>query len=59
VDYAWWAADPREKQLTDRIQAFFEALWKLEPPGGQWRYHDGLLAFMAFLHASGSFRIYR
>jgi oligosaccharide reducing-end xylanase len=105
VDYAWWAADPREKQLTDRIQAFFETrgmgtyvnqftitgaplstdrsggliasngasslaatqrrawpfvkeLWKLEPPSGQWRYHDGLLSFMAVLHVSGNFRIY-
>jgi oligosaccharide reducing-end xylanase len=105
VDYAWWAADPREKVLTDRIQAFFEAqgmstyvnqytiagaplstgrstglvasngasslaathprarafidaLWTLEPPSGQYRYYDGLLAFMAVLHASGNFRIY-
>jgi oligosaccharide reducing-end xylanase len=23
VDWAWWAADPREPQLSDRIQAFF------------------------------------
>jgi endo-1,4-beta-D-glucanase Y len=25
VDYAWWAADPNEKMLTDRLQAFFES----------------------------------
>jgi oligosaccharide reducing-end xylanase len=25
VDWAWWAADPRERQLSDRIQAFFES----------------------------------
>ena len=25
MDYAWWAADPRQKELSDRIQAFFEA----------------------------------
>lgn len=23
VDWAWWAADPRERELSDRIQAFF------------------------------------
>lgn len=23
MDYHWWAADPREKELTDRIQTFF------------------------------------
>jgi oligosaccharide reducing-end xylanase len=105
VDYAWWAADPNEKALTDRLQAFFasqgmttyanqytiageplstgrstgliasngaaslaathprawdfvEALWELEPPRGRWRYYDGLLQFMAVLHASGNFRVY-
>jgi len=25
VDWSWWAADPREPQLSDRIQAFFES----------------------------------
>jgi oligosaccharide reducing-end xylanase len=25
VDWSWWAADRRERQLSDRIQAFFEA----------------------------------
>ncbi len=24
VDWSWWAADPRERVLTDRIQAFFQ-----------------------------------
>ncbi len=23
VDWAWWAKDPREQQLSDRLQAFF------------------------------------
>jgi len=105
VDYAWWASDPGETELTDRLQAFFEAqgmdmyvnqytldgtpltearttaliacngaaslaathprawgfvraLWELEPPSGQWRYYDGLLSFMAVLHAGGRFRVY-
>jgi oligosaccharide reducing-end xylanase len=25
VDWSWWAADPRQQELSDRIQAFFEA----------------------------------
>jgi oligosaccharide reducing-end xylanase len=25
VDWSWWAADPRERTLSDRIQAFFES----------------------------------
>lgn len=105
VDYSWWAADPNEQVLADRLQAFFEsqgmdryvnqytlagdplstdrspgliatngvaslaatdpraqqfvrALWALEPPSGRYRYYDGLLQFMAVLHASGNFRIY-
>lgn len=105
VDYAWWARDPNEILLTNRLQAFFESqgmddyvnqytldgqplsdddsegliasngaaslsashprawgfverLWELEPPSGQWRYYDGLISFMAMLHASGRFRAY-
>ncbi len=25
VDWSWWAADPRERQLSDKIQSFFES----------------------------------
>ena len=25
VDWSWWAADPRERPLSDKIQAFFES----------------------------------
>jgi oligosaccharide reducing-end xylanase len=25
MDWAWWAKDPRERQLSDRLQAFFES----------------------------------
>ncbi len=35
---------------------FVNDLWALEPPGGQWRYYDGLLQFMAMLHVTGRFR---
>jgi oligosaccharide reducing-end xylanase len=27
VDAAWWAQDPREQQLSDRLLAFFETQW--------------------------------
>ncbi|WP_197050793.1 glycosyl hydrolase family 8 [Deinococcus sp. YIM 77859] len=43
---------------TVRARQFTQELWKLEPPTGKWRYYDGLLTFMALLHASGNFRIY-
>lgn len=105
VDYAWWAADPNEIALTNRMHAFFESrgmttygklyelngtvidsgrgvgliasngaaalaasdarawgfveqLWNQQPVFGNLRYYDGLLQFMAFLHASGNFRIF-
>jgi len=41
-----------------RSWKFVEALWNLEPSTGQYRYYDGLLNYMALLHASGNFRIY-
>ena len=25
VDWSWWAKDPRERELSDRMQAFFES----------------------------------
>ncbi len=25
VDWSWWAADPRERELSDKLQAFFES----------------------------------
>ena len=41
-----------------RRLAHVAALWALEPPSGRGRYYNGLLQFMAMLHASGNFRIY-
>ncbi len=105
VDWAWWANDPREQTLSDRIQAFFEsqglgsyanqytlegkplsherstglvamnavaslaatqprsrqfveALWDTPVPAGPYRYYDGMLYLLAFLHCSGEFRIW-
>lgn len=42
-----------DKPLAAR---FVNDLWALQPPGGQWRYYDGLLQFMAMLHVTGRFR---
>jgi oligosaccharide reducing-end xylanase len=105
VDWAWWAKDPQEQILSDRLQAFFEsqglasyanqftldgkplskdrstglvamnavsclaatqprsskfveALWNTPVPSGQFRYYDGMLYMLAFLHCSGEFRIW-
>jgi oligosaccharide reducing-end xylanase len=105
VDWAWWAKDVRERQLSDRLQAFFEsqglsthgnqftlegrqfgsehstglvamnavaslaathpraqkfveALWNTPVPSGRWRYYDGMLYLLGFLHSSGEFRIW-
>jgi oligosaccharide reducing-end xylanase len=41
-----------------RRHLFVAALWALEPPRGRGRYYNGLLQFMAMLHASGHFRIH-
>jgi oligosaccharide reducing-end xylanase len=35
VDWSWWAADPRERDLSDRIQAFFESKG-LDTYGNRW-----------------------
>jgi oligosaccharide reducing-end xylanase len=37
---------------------FVQELWNTEPRYGNYRYYDGLLQFMAFLHVSGEFRAY-
>ncbi len=37
---------------------FAEALYRADPPTGQWRYYDGLLYMMALLHAAGEFRVF-
>ena len=37
---------------------FVAELWNQTPIYGNYRYYEGMLQFMAFLHASGNFRIY-
>ena len=36
VDWSWWAKDPRQRELSDRLQAFFEGQG-LESYGDNWR----------------------
>ena len=42
-----------DKPLATR---FVNDFWALEPPGGHWRYYDGLLQFMSLLHITGRFK---
>ncbi len=35
VDWSWWAKDPRQQELSDRIQAFFESQG-METHGDNW-----------------------
>jgi len=52
VDWNWWGKDPRERQLSDRIQAFFESQgmesygdnWSLEGKVLRQRHSPGLVA---------------
>jgi len=37
-------------------QEFVQALWDAPPQFGNYRYYDGLLQFLSFLHVSGRFR---
>lgn len=41
-----------------RAWDFVSALWSTTPASGNYRYYDGMLQFLATLHASGKFRIY-
>ena len=42
----------------DKGQAFVKALWDASIPSGKWRYYDGMLYLLGWLHVSGNFRIY-
>ena len=37
---------------------FIDDFWETDIPTGRYRYYDGMLYFMGFLHVSGNFRIY-
>lgn len=103
-DAAWWAKDPRQIELSDKLLRFFagigkaypntfaidgtptsqssssglvamnavaalaatdpvagdfvEALWNQPIPTGKYRYYDGMLHLLAWLHVSGEFRVH-
>jgi oligosaccharide reducing-end xylanase len=42
VDWSWWARDPRQRELSDRLQAFFEGRG-LETYGDNWTLDGRLL----------------
>jgi oligosaccharide reducing-end xylanase len=52
VDWSWWAKDPRQRELSDRLQAFFESQgletygdnWTLEGTALRDRHSPGLVA---------------
>jgi oligosaccharide reducing-end xylanase len=52
VDWSWWAKDPRQRELSDRIQAFFESQgmdtygdnWNLDGTVIRDRHSPGLVA---------------
>lgn len=41
-----------------RATNFVQALWNTPVPSGQWRYYNGMLYLLAFLHCGGEFRIW-
>ena len=41
-----------------RTRTFNEELWKTPLPSGEFRYYDGMLWMMSYLHISGNFRIW-
>jgi oligosaccharide reducing-end xylanase len=52
VDWSWWAKDPRQRELSDRLQAFFESQgldtygdnWKLDGTNLRDRHSPGLVS---------------
>jgi oligosaccharide reducing-end xylanase len=52
VDWSWWAKDPRQRELSDRLQAFFEGQgldaygdnWNLDGTAIRDRHSPGLVA---------------
>jgi len=69
VDWSWWAKDPRQRELSDRLQAFLESqgmesygdMWKLDGTLLRDRHSPGLVATsgVASLAASDAARARR
>jgi oligosaccharide reducing-end xylanase len=43
----------------ERRKAFVKALWEQQTPSGHWRYYDGMLHMLGFLHVSGQFKAWQ
>jgi len=52
------AALAATNEPSAHAQDFVQALWDAAPQFGNYRYYDGLLQFLSFLHVSGKFRAY-
>jgi oligosaccharide reducing-end xylanase len=37
---------------------FVQKLWDMSTPTGQYRYYDGMLYLLSYLHASGRFHLW-
>lgn len=46
--------NPDDRALA---KEYVERLWNAEPPTGKYRYYDGMVYFLAMLHASGNFSL--
>jgi oligosaccharide reducing-end xylanase len=44
---------------SERGKPFVQALWDSQIPSGKWRYYDGMLYMLGWLHVSGNFKIYK
>ncbi|SNR17254.1 glycosyl hydrolase family 8 [Tenacibaculum jejuense] len=42
-----------------KVWPFVDELYELSPPSGKYRYYDGLLYMMSYMHLAGTFKIYK
>lgn len=49
-----YSSNPEDRALA---KEYMERLWNTEPPTGKYRYYDGMVYFLAMLHASGNFTL--
>ncbi|WP_075341627.1 glycosyl hydrolase family 8 [Tenacibaculum agarivorans] len=42
-----------------KVWPFVDELYELTPPSGKYRYYDGLLYMMSYMHVAGAFKIYK
>ncbi|AXT53263.1 PKD domain-containing protein [Aquimarina sp. BL5] len=42
-----------------KVWPFVDELFELNPPSGRFRYYDGLLYMMSYMHVAGTYKIYK